>query len=367
MPFPSVLSTFNRPTPTDRLNSPSHSALHNTVSSALGQVEAVIGVDGANSVVGTLMYNVRSPGSNGGGHVQTANKGGTGQTTYAKGDMLVATSSSVLAKLALGANETFLQVDTNQATGVKWGAGLAVNVQSFASGGVWNKPSNLGVTSRVQVELWGGGGSGAQNHTTVELGGGGGGSYVMGWFSASILAIAESVAIGAGGAGVQATDGNPGGITTFGATASLLSAYGGGAGAQGSSGGGGGGGGGLIGSGAAAATSTGGNAGAPGSVWGGQGGSTNVAGGFGVHSGGGGGDGAAGGATLYGGGGGGGARSSTAGAGSTSKFGGGGGAGRVDANGSTGSVKGGGGGASYSATHTSGSGGGGFAVITAIP
>src|SRR3990167_166558 len=99
--FPSVLSTFNKPTTTDKLNSPSHSALHNTVSSAVGQIEAVIGVDGANSVLGTIMSDLRNPDSSGGGHVQTANKGGTGQTAYTKGDILVASSSSVLTKLAI--------------------------------------------------------------------------------------------------------------------------------------------------------------------------------------------------------------------------------------------------------------------------
>src|SRR3990167_4002761 len=120
MPFPSVLNTFNRPTTTDRLNSPSHSALHNTVSSALGQVEAVIGVAGANSVVGTFEYDVRSPASGGGGHVQVANKGGTGQTSYSKGDVLVAQSSSVVTKLAVGGAGQYLAVDSGTATGVNW-------------------------------------------------------------------------------------------------------------------------------------------------------------------------------------------------------------------------------------------------------
>ena len=73
MAFPSTLSTFSKPASTDRLNSPSHSGLHNTVSSALGQVEAVIGVDGANSVLGTIMSDLRNPDSPGGGHVQAAN------------------------------------------------------------------------------------------------------------------------------------------------------------------------------------------------------------------------------------------------------------------------------------------------------
>lgn len=123
MTFPSTLSSFSRPQATDRLNSPSHSALHNTVSSALGQVEAVIGVDGANSVVGTLMSDVRNPASQGGGHVQGAAFGGTGQTTYTKGDILVASSASVLTKLAVGTvNGQILSVNNSAPAGIQWGA-----------------------------------------------------------------------------------------------------------------------------------------------------------------------------------------------------------------------------------------------------
>lgn len=116
--FPSILNAFTRPTTTDKLNSPSHSGLHNSVSSALGQVEAMIGVMGASSVVGTLSYDVRSPASPGGGHVQSANKGGTGQTTYTKGDILVAQSSSVLSKLAIGSEGNILRISSVNAVGM---------------------------------------------------------------------------------------------------------------------------------------------------------------------------------------------------------------------------------------------------------
>lgn len=132
MPFPSVLSSFPRPNPTDRLNSPSHSGLHNTVSSALGQIEAVIGVEGPNSVVGTLEYFIKSPDSDGGGHVQTANRGGTGQTVYAKGDLLVGQSSSVLSKLTVGTNGQFLSANSNAQSGVSWSS-IAVISPSVAT------------------------------------------------------------------------------------------------------------------------------------------------------------------------------------------------------------------------------------------
>lgn len=117
--FPSILNTFNRPTASDRLNSPSHSALHNTVSSALGQVEAVIGLS-TTSLLGTLFYDIRSSDSNGGGHVQTANKGGTGQISYTKGDILVATTTSVLSKLAIGSDGQILVANSSTASGVNW-------------------------------------------------------------------------------------------------------------------------------------------------------------------------------------------------------------------------------------------------------
>jgi len=119
--FPSILNTFPRPSTTSRLDNPSHSNLHNTVSSALGQVEAFIGRDGNNSVAGTILYDVRSPASDGGGHVQSAVKGGTGQTTFTKGDILVASGPSTLSKLAVSATPNdVLVVDSSQAVGVKW-------------------------------------------------------------------------------------------------------------------------------------------------------------------------------------------------------------------------------------------------------
>src|SRR5260221_656794 len=112
MSFPSTLTAYTQTTATSRLNSPSHSGLHNTVSSALGQVEAVIGVDGANSVLGTIIGDLRSPGSKGGGHIQGAAFGGTGQTNFNKGDIFVATSASVVSKLAVGTDGYILNADS---------------------------------------------------------------------------------------------------------------------------------------------------------------------------------------------------------------------------------------------------------------
>jgi|ERR1035437_10286667 hypothetical protein len=118
--FPSVLNTFSYPTPTSRLNNPSHSGVENAQNSVLGQIEAIIGLDYSGSVLGTIIGDLRSPASSGGGHVQSANKGGTGQTTFSKGDILVASSSSVLSKLAIGTDGMIPVADSTQSSGLRY-------------------------------------------------------------------------------------------------------------------------------------------------------------------------------------------------------------------------------------------------------
>lgn len=232
MAFPSTLSSFNRPNATDRLNSPSHSALHNTVSSALGQVEAVIGVDGDSSVVGTMMYDIRSNASKGGGHVQGAAFGGTGQTTFTKGDILVAQSASVLSKLAIGTNGYLLSVNSTQATGTQWvpntasSLGIAtpvVRVYTVSSVAGWTKPSLL---SHIIVEVVSGGAGGGTGNSGAG-GGGGGGGYARKLILPSVLQLSESILIGAGGASATA-----GGTSGFGVP-SILYATGAAPGANG--------------------------------------------------------------------------------------------------------------------------------------
>lgn len=372
MAFPSTIAALTDPQTTDKLNSPSHSGLHQSENTEIEAIETFIGTT-VSSAVGTILYDVRSPDSGGGGHVQSANKGGTGQTSYAKGDMLVAQSASVLSKISVGGDSNVLIADSTQSSGVRWGQVLGVNVQSFLSGGTWAKPGLATNASRVLVELWGGGGSGASRTTSggEGAGGGGGGVYVGTWFSASVLSSIESVAIGSGGASVVGnTNGNVGGNTVFGSASSLLTAYGGGGG-QSSVGAAitGGGGGGLFGAGVSG--NSGGAAGSPGSVWAGIGGIA-VNGGIGVYSGGGGGaknsagdDGKVGGNTIYGGAGGGGAYGNQgAGGGGTSRSGGNGGAGGQSVLGTVGAVPGGGGGGATGAA--SGAGGAGKAIITTI-
>lgn len=46
--------------------------------------------------------------------------GGTGKSSYAKGDLLVASATTTLNRQAVGANGTVLTADSTQATGVRW-------------------------------------------------------------------------------------------------------------------------------------------------------------------------------------------------------------------------------------------------------
>lgn len=127
--FPSILTTYVDPQATDKLNAPSHSGIEQAQNSGLEQVEAVIGT--LSSVAGTLMYDIRAAASNGGGHIQTANKGGTGQTSFSKGDILVASSSSVLSKLMVGTDGFAVVADSTQATGLGYqGVPTAATIQN---------------------------------------------------------------------------------------------------------------------------------------------------------------------------------------------------------------------------------------------
>lgn len=79
----------------------------------------------------------------------TAGVGGTGQTSYTKGDLLVASAGTTLAKLAVGTNNQFLVADSAQTTGVKWTDDLTVDVLTFTSlsGTVPLGNGGLGITS----------------------------------------------------------------------------------------------------------------------------------------------------------------------------------------------------------------------------
>lgn len=147
MAYPSTITAFSYPTASSRLNNPSHSSLENLQSSTIGQIETILGLSGDSSTLGTVIGDLRSPGSSGGGHVQAANVGGTGQTSYNKGDILVASSSSVIAKLAVGTDGQVLKADSTQASGTSWSNAVANKVAINSS--VVTILGNLGTSSII--------------------------------------------------------------------------------------------------------------------------------------------------------------------------------------------------------------------------
>lgn len=250
--YPSTLAALTDPQAADRLNSPSHSDLHQSENENIEAIQAFVGTIA--STAGTLIYDIRATASDGGGHVQTANKGGTGQTTYTKGDLLVASSASVLSKLAAPSTDNLvLTADSSQATGVKWGAGAVPTVRTYPGVGggasslvaIWNRPS---IISYAIIEVQGGGGGGGGTTTDeTSTSGGGGGGYSRKVVPAASLPIAASVIVGLGGSGGPGSGGagGIGGTSYFG---SVISATGGGGGdgTSGSSGAGGAGSGGDV-------------------------------------------------------------------------------------------------------------------------
>ncbi len=232
------------------------------------------------------------------------------------GFMLMTPPIKGLVPSQSGASGEFLKSDGTSAT---WGR--CFDYQAFTGSGTWTKPTGLSGNEVVLVQLWGGGGAGGGAPTGLSRsgGGGGGGGFSEAKFRASNLSSTVTVTIGAGGTGVSATDGNPGGDTTFGA---IMTAYGGAGGIMAADGTGGAGGNSHLGFGT--------------SIYnGGAGGTANA---VGTRS-------------TFGGAGGGGGGSGTGGAGGAGYFGGSGGG--------AGSKSGGSGGAGGAASTLSGYGGAG--------
>lgn len=158
--------------------------------------------------------------------------GGTGATTLTANNVILGNGTSAVQFVAPGTNGNVLTSNGTTWTSAAPAAsgGKAADVQTFNASGTWTKPTGYSADSRVLIQVWGAGASGARGVASTYAGGGGGGGYNYAWVNLSALGATETVTIGAGGA-ARATDGNGnvGGNSSFG---SIITAYGGGGGSN---------------------------------------------------------------------------------------------------------------------------------------
>jgi hypothetical protein len=125
-------------------------------------------------------------------------QGGTGQTTYTNGQLLIGnTTGNTLTKATLTAG-TGITV-TNGAGSITIAATAgAPSVQTFDASGTWTKP---GSGDFVRIQMWGGGGGGSRVTTVNSSNAGGGGGYFELTVPIASMGATAAVTVGAAGVG----------------------------------------------------------------------------------------------------------------------------------------------------------------------
>ena len=125
-------------------------------------------------------------------------------------------------------NSSDFTIDNNAFVSLASPGGKAftsINTQVFTSSGTYTPTANM---KYCEVQMVAGGaaaGGAAATTSQISVGsGGGGGEYAYGLFNAATIGASQTVTIGAGGTGVSASTGNPGGNTSLG---SLMTTVGG--------------------------------------------------------------------------------------------------------------------------------------------
>lgn len=155
-------------------------------------------------------------------------QGGTGQTTYTNGQLLIGnTTGNTLTKATLTAGSGITVTNgTGSITIAATGGGGFSNMQVFASPGTFTTPAS---TTNIKVTVVGGGGGGRAGNgvnTGGANGAGGGGAIYVGPVSAS---TPYAVTVGSGGPGGPSAfaAGGTGGTSSFGPLCSATGGAGG--------------------------------------------------------------------------------------------------------------------------------------------
>lgn len=125
---------------------------HGVMVSGSGATATVIAPDASTSKVLVSGGSSADPGWG----VAGAAGGGTGQSSFTKGDILVATGSTALAKVGVGTNGQALTADSTQTAGVKWasGGGALVVTGSRASPQSITAAGGIAFTGTDARQMW---------------------------------------------------------------------------------------------------------------------------------------------------------------------------------------------------------------------
>jgi len=160
--------------------------------------------------------------------------GGTGQTTYTNGQLLIGNSTgNTLTKASLTAGSNITITPGSGSITIAASGGFS-NIQVFTAPGTWTCPPT---TTVAKVTVVGGGGGGSNgtgappNPAATLAGGGGGGGAIVGIFPVS---TPQTITVGSGGTAGAATpapgttgNGGAGGTSSFGSIASATGGSGG--------------------------------------------------------------------------------------------------------------------------------------------
>lgn len=143
--------TFNWINSTDSWTSSEHIDLNGGRSYKIGGTDVLSATSLGSSVVSSSLTSVGTitSGTWNGTAIAAAN-GGTGQTSFAKGNILVATDATTLTKIGVGTNGQVLTADSTVAAGVAW---------ADASSGGGGVISTLPVISNTSINAFGSGGT----------------------------------------------------------------------------------------------------------------------------------------------------------------------------------------------------------------